>query len=404
MEKLLGWIFLSTILVIILVCTKKHPYIKKVLLIGFFLRSMLVIFDTYEATFLPDSYGDSWFFYTQAIVYSRDYGLSIIFDFFIVDAMLISKIVSIFFTIFGESKMVGQSISVALGTASIYLVYYLCLIVWDHHSAIKAAWVTALFPTLVLYSSFILRETYVVFFLLISLIGIVKFIKKKTFFSLLQVLVSFWILNFFHGPVVLGGFVFLAFLISSLIKNFLIKLYNFRINIFSLLFILVLTLPVSLSFTEYFEVSYLPNLLDTASIITKANYGFTDLASYPAYLYIDNDFELFTKSIIKFFYFLYGPFVWDLKSLFHIVGLFDAMLYFILTIYVFKNWQTIWTNPITRILFLIFIFYVFIYGLGVGNFGTAVRHRSKFVVILIVLAAPMLHKLIFSVKKKLYKK
>ena len=404
MEKLLGWIFLSTILVIILVCTKKHPYIKKVLLIGFFLRSMLIIFDTYEATFLPDSYGDSWFFYTQAIVYSRDYGLSIIFDFFIVDAMLISKIVSIFFTIFGESKMVGQSISVALGTASIYLVYYLCLIVWDHHSAIKAAWVTALFPTLVLYSSFILRETYVVFFLLISLIGIVKFIKKKTFFSLLQVLVSFWILNFFHGPVVLGGFVFLAFLISSLIKNFLIKLYNFRINIFSLLFILVLTLPVSLSFTEYFEVSYLPNLLDTASIITKANYGFTDLASYPAYLYIDNDFELFTKSIIKFFYFLYGPFVWDLKSLFHIVGLFDAMLYFILTIYVFKNWQTIWTNPITRILFLIFIFYVFIYGLGVGNFGTAVRHRSKFVVILIVLAAPMLHKLIFSVKKKLYKK
>ena len=404
MEKLLGWFFLSTVLLIILVCTGKHPYIKKVLLIGFFLRSMFVVMDTYEVATLPDSQGDSWWFYTQAIKYSKDYGLSIIFDFIIIDAMLISKIVSIFFTIFGESKMMGQSISVALGTISIYLVYYLCLIVWDHHSAIKAAWVTALFPTLVLYSSLILREVYLVFFLLIGLIGIVKFLKKKTFFSFLQVLVSFYVLNFFHGPVVLGGYVFLVYLILTLFKNFLIKLYNFRINIISSSFLLVLTLPIILLFFEYIEISYLPNLLDTASIIKKANYGFTDLASYPVYLYINNDFELFTKSIIKFFYFLYSPFVWELKSYFHIVGLLDGMLYFILTIYVFKNWQNIWANPITRIFFLIFIFYVFIYGLGVGNFGTGIRHRSKFVVMLIVLAAPKLHKIIFSAKKKLYKK
>jgi len=50
------------------------------------------------------------------------------------------------------------------------------------------------------------------------------------------------------------------------------------------------------------------------------------------------------------------------------------------------------------------IVYVTIHGLGVGNFGTAIRHKSKFVVILIVLAAPKIHKFILSTQKKTYKK
>ena len=42
--------------------------------------------------------------------------------------------------------------------------------------------------------------------------------------------------------------------------------------------------------------------------------------------------------------------------------------------------------------FVLFIIYLIIYGIGTGNFGTGIRHRSKFVVILIVLAAPKIHK------------
>jgi len=52
----------------------------------------------------------------------------------------------------------------------------------------------------------------------------------------------------------------------------------------------------------------------------------------------------------------------------------------------------------------LFVTYLIIYGIGVGNFGTVIRHRSKFVMILIILAAPKLHKFIFSTNKKLYKR
>ena len=43
--------------------------------------------------------------------------------------------------------------------------------------------------------------------------------------------------------------------------------------------------------------------------------------------------------------------------------------------------------------------YIFVFGIGVGNFGTGIRHRSKFAVIFILLAAPLLKSFVFSKKK-----
>ena len=44
--------------------------------------------------------------------------------------------------------------------------------------------------------------------------------------------------------------------------------------------------------------------------------------------------------------------------------------------------------------------YIFVFGIGVGNFGTGIRHRSKFVVLFILLAAPLLKKVILSKNQK----
>ena len=40
-------------------------------------------------------------------------------------------------------------------------------------------------------------------------------------------------------------------------------------------------------------------------------------------------------------------------------------------------------------------------GAGTGNFGTGIRHRTKFVIALLLLAAPLIPKLIISKKKKI---
>ena len=47
------------------------------------------------------------------------------------------------------------------------------------------------------------------------------------------------------------------------------------------------------------------------------------------------------------------------------------------------------------------LMFIIIFGVGVGNFGTGIRHRSKFVIMLILLAAPKISKLIFYKKEKI---
>ncbi len=142
---------------------------------------------------------------------------------------------------------------------------------------------------------------------------------------------------------------------------------------------------------------------DINLIIYKANIGIKGLASYPSWLIMNNENELLIKIIFRIIYFLYSPFIWDIKSSFHLFGLLDGILYLILSIYLIKNWRLIWENPIARFFILLIFFYLIIYALGVGNFGTGIRHRSKLVVLLIVLAAPRINKFIFSAKKKIYK-
>ena len=145
-------------------------------------------------------------------------------------------------------------------------------------------------------------------------------------------------------------------------------------------------------------------LFEIENSFYQINNFMVDTATYPSWLTINDSFELFTKIIFKIFYFLFSPFIWDIKSSYHLIGLFDGTFYIILTMYVIKNRHSIWQNPVTRIFLLIFISYIVIYGLGVGNFGTGIRHRSKFVVILIILAAPKIHRFIFSTHQKLYNK
>ena len=79
--------------------------------------------------------------------------------------------------------------------------------------------------------------------------------------------------------------------------------------------------------------------------------------------------------------------------------MFDAFLYMILVYLIFRNRKVIWEDTALKIILLILISYFLIFGIGVSNFGTGLRHRSKFVIELIILAAPLIPRFIFLKKK-----
>tara|TARA_Y100000389_G_scaffold205091_1_gene263010 strand:- start:2273 stop:3487 length:1215 start_codon:yes stop_codon:yes gene_type:complete len=394
MDQLFGWITLLIVLISILIWTRKLPYIRNLILVAFLLRSLFVILGYYNLITLPDSENDSIRFVEYAKIFSSDYGLSIVFSIFDSDSYVYPKFLSLFFSVIdNESLMMAQSLSVIVGTISVYLVYHLSLLIWDSRSAKKAAWVATIFPSLILYSSLTLRECYINFFLLISLIGIVKFFRKKELVSFLQVIGGFYINMLLHGPMIFGGLIFLFYMIYNNIKNMLNSLYNLKIKTSSILILTILLIPIILYINDQFNIPYVgvpSKFLNSDYLLFKLNVGLFDTASYPSWLYINNIYEIFTKGLIKIIYFLYGPFIWNISHPVHLLGLFDGFLYIGLTICVIKNWKPILSNPYLLMILIILIMYLTIYGLGIGNFGTGIRHRSKFVVMIIVLAAPKL--------------
>lgn len=404
-SNLTGIVFLLIIFFFLLLVPNKFLQIKKILIVAFIIRALLVIIEQFGLARLPDGNSiasDAYSFVKFAKQFSDQKGLLVLADFYLQDSKLISRIISIFYTIFGDSVMIARALSVVLGTSSVYLIYSLSLRIWNERSAEKAAWLTAVFPSLALYSAITLREVYVVFFLLIAFIGIAKYFENKSITSLFQVIFGLYMLSLFHGPEAIGGAVFFLYILLDKFKVFIFKLKVFKISLSFFLLIIIFITPVILYINFNIKLPYLgsfQDLTDLTNLKQVANYGFRGGATYPNWLIINENYELFTKAIFRAVYFLYSPFFWDITKFSHVIGLVDGIFYFILTIYLIINWSNVWANPTTRVFVLILIAYLIIYGIGIANFGQAFRHRSKFVVILILLAAPKLHKFIFSLKK-----
>ncbi len=125
-------------------------------------------------------------------------------------------------------------------------------------------------------------------------------------------------------------------------------------------------------------------------------------AAYPEWTIINSPTEILYKTPVRALYFLFSPFPWDIKKKVHLVGMIDGLFYMALVFLIFRNLKVIWKDPALRIILLILFCYFLIFGIGVSNFGTGLRHRSKFFIELVILAAPFIPRFVFF-KKKLKK-
>ena len=123
------------------------------------------------------------------------------------------------------------------------------------------------------------------------------------------------------------------------------------------------------------------------------------MASYPEWTKVKTFNELFYKIPVRAFYFVFAPFPWDVSKTKHIIGMLDGVLYMSLSLIILINFKKIWSNFTLRIILIILICYIVAFSVGVGNFGTGIRHRSKFVFLFVFLAAPFIRNFILFKKK-----
>jgi len=401
MPDLVGLNSILLVSLITLLLGLRWPETLRFLITALILRLIFLIINNY-LFYLPDGDMDGLVFEKLAWEWSQVGFLNLLEKFTGPSAHFLSYIIAIPYTLFGRSFLMAQSFSIFFGIASVFLSWMLAKKIWNDEIAIKVGWAVALFPTLISYSVLVMREAYITFFLLLAFFGIVSWIKKKNIKFLLLTLMSFILATFFHGAFIIGLFIFLIivsiFTLIDLIK--LIKKNKIKI---SLLFFLAFSiLSITIYTTNKISFDYIGDFknvsdLDQLSKITKNR--FVGDADYPEWTKINSNIEIFYKVPIRTFYFLFSPFPWDIDKLKHLIGLFDSALYLYLFYLIIRNFQEIWNNSALRIILIILLVYFVAFSFGVGNFGTGIRHRSKFAIELILLAAPLIPKLIFSSKK-----
>lgn len=402
MFDLVGFVAIVVVFLITFLIGSRNKDIYIILLVAFFSRILFLIINNYFF-YLPDGNMDALNFESRAWRIAQ-VGFLNVFDYYPgLDAYFISFMYAIPYSLFGRSVLMLQSFSILLGIGCTFLGWLTAKKLWNNHTAIKICWFIAIFPSALSYSVLTMREVYISFFLLLAIFGIVKWVKEKSYTSIILTIFGFVAAAFFHGASIIGLFVFLIILgLDSLKRSFnLIKVK--RISLRSIFIIILSSFIILLYFTNKIHVPYLKTFDNTVNLDhmkTLMNVNTKGDASYPEWLKIENNTEFIYKVPIRSAYFLFSPFPWDIKKLSHFVGLFDSFLYLYLTYLIIRNRKVIFEDPALKIILLILLCYFVIFGIGVSNFGTGIRHRVKFAFELILLAGPLIPRFILLKKSR----
>jgi len=392
-NDMLGFVSLLFIAILVLIFTLRWPDVKKILWAAFIVRSVLAVAHYYGIP-LPDSGSDAVSFEANAWNLAQ-LGLNdVIASFKAGGSGFISWIIAIFYSITERSQLMAQSVSVLMGTGTVLVGWRLSYELGGKRAATIVGWMLAFFPTLVLYSSLIMREPYVTFFLVLALYSTVRWVRYHRLTDFFSTTIWFVIAMFFHGGMIVGLFVFALFaFVDALVLVFKFGRSNLPILFVTVMIPFGLALFVSLeysvpklgTFNEFFNKDRVISAIHSR---TKKTDDSLVGAEYPEWTKPNSASELIWLAPVRVVYFLFSPFPWDMRKLLHVVGGIDSLLYLVFSYLVWRHRTLIWEHRFLRPLLLILIAYIVVFSFGTGNFGSGIRHRSKFIVIFVILLSP----------------
>ena len=400
MSHLLGFTGIFFISLMALIVAYKWPSISKIIIIALIVRVFFLLLGNYYFS-LPDSTADAETYEKIAWDIAQG-GFSNLIDHYEgPKARFVTLIIAIPYSLFGRSILMAKSISLFFGLASIVVGYFLARELWNDRIAKKVGWIMAFYPSMILYSVLTMREMYICFFILIAFFGVVSWTKTRSLKSILIGMLGFTAATFFHGGMFVGAFVFALIIAITGINKIFNSLLNLRINLKVFAFVLIIFACSGYYVSGKVTLPYLGNfdtLTKTNVYLRKSLFSTSGDSSYPKWTISNNMTELLYKVPVRSIYFVFAPFPWDIKKTSHLIGLIDASFHMYLVFLIIKNRKTIWKDPSLRFISIILLFYILVFAVAVGNFGTAIRHRTKFVTIFLLLAAPLVKK--FTLLKK----
>lgn len=349
---------------------------------------------------LPDSQFDAIRFESTAWLWASDQQCV---DDFTTGSLLYSWIGSCVYSVFGRAPLLLQILNAFFGTL-IVLVAMRTVRMMGAHVRIQrvVGLLLAFHPTLVLYSAITMREVAIVFAFSMSIYSIVKWRTQRLyghgFFAVTWMIVS----QLFHTGMLTG-----TVLVSALFLYFSAK--DHWHNVWS---IRVTRRDAKLRFAS---MSFVALFIIAGTVMVSGGYGLEKIqrlatqgvlqalggwqeqvargrAGYLIGLQVDSFLSLGLQIPLRVVYFVSAPFPWDVARLRDVWGFVDGLAMLVLFVGIVRMLRGKSTNRTEfRTVGLLVVLMMLGFAMVTSNYGTAFRHRGKFVPALIVLYAAGAH-------------
>lgn len=322
------------------------------------------------------------------------------------------------YRVFGAAiaKVVGSdaptiaSVNIVLATLMLSIVLVLVFKIWGKRAAVAVILVLAFYPFSLFNSVIALREEISSLLGILGAASVIVWSRKGVFYFLYLAAIFFLLAATFH-PGWTGALVGLAayslwrstHIVRIAGSGRLVSRYDFSLVMSAVVFVggvaILLSLP-GFSVLSLFE-GYVGEDSDIADAITGSFAREEALggSAYPSFIVHGDPMTQPWLIPLRILYFLFAPFPWDIRSPRHVLGLFSSFLYMFIFWKLYKHWDQVKQHK--ELIPVIFIFsgLTFVFAVGVTNIGTALRHKTKFLPILLLFGAVAFYKLKFKLHR-----
>lgn len=366
---------ITAILLMFILSSNKIEF-KGLICCGLLLRIGLLICDIYHVFPIPNLGADSEVFHRIAYnnaVYGGSGKLTNYTDF-----------LTLVYDYTDGSRMIGQLINVAFGLG-IIIYGQKCLLLFNVNRKYLyiGTLILCLAPNLIIFSGGLLREAWCEFFITVSVYQFLKWFKYGNIGNFLFSCILVLAASYMHGGsigVVAGYMIVYVF-------------YNRKNNQFKFTFRSVFASLIVLAFSSF----YLQNMdtfgekmggmdgENTEEVLVSHYSGALGGGSdYLTNLPVNNMGEVMLFSPLKMVYFILSPMPWDWRGFQDFLAfLIDSIIYLLLCWGIIRNVKNKYARLRTGLIISI-LSVVFIFGIGVTNAGTAMRHRAKLLPLFVV--------------------
>ena len=350
-------------------------------------RTALAFWDVYAHDQFPllHSGADTEMFYGWAVAVANDPSL---LDLDIRGGPY-SKLFGLIFILTGPIRIFGQYTNVLFGlTAVILFDRILQSLHIERTLALRVLAAAAFLPNSILLSAVFLRESVVLLFLTASLFFLVRWFIHGGVASALASIAMVLVASVFHSGaiVLLIGYAF-AFLFY---RHDTRRLKFGASTIPALIALTLLAYMITRQYPDLFLGKF-SSIEGTQDLVATSNFRRGESA-YLTGITVDSLRELILYGPIRALYFLASPLPWDWRGLGDFLAFtFDSLVFIIPIFYFATNVRHLTSRRALAVSLAISVLIVaLVFGAGVANAGTAIRHRNKFLMIFLTLTAVLL--------------